>query len=656
MAVEYDQPSMNDDADLDKQQVDFSSIRDSFYILVTMNQYSIKPTNTSKAEAEGLLRMVLYSKDLQLEGTDMTLRGKRQELAKSLRRKRRRNAVPVFISTLWFLFSLAISIQAAFDKLGDNTTAHELAMGLLLAWLPVLVLCSIVDCGSVAANEIRDQINDLVDLVCVSLQNPTIYQNFIDSFRDWPQYEIMKERVTKIRSQSNKLQGGFFTSFAGQGRVRWHYGVAHPILSDIENCYVAEHGRNWLANEEQARMKLVLGSLGRGLFWFDFRELWQISCAMSIVGGCCLGGFVVSYCTPTVGLGCRSLGYLIYATISVGLVVLEFLIWRLTSFSPEDREEERLRQESTGRLNSPRSRRGTLDSQFLNDTTSWAVVQRTKIEDTLIRVVPTLLTTFHSNKHKQNRQDELRRTFADSFRIWHGLPTRQHLHYLFFVPLEIANTVWLIYILLAQTFGLYVNCLCKSSLYGPNGGYVDLAQMNTARNAMTKASWIAGTVISCTIMAVGAGYIVCEWCLQSHLGTEDEGRARRGLAFVRGFRRRVFWLRYPLTCFVLSVNGLRNFLFLSKDTEQKTLIWTRKVTYRDSCMMKSTNRSVANLKDVEGKGGFEDHGAGETTGHTFPVYDAHNQYGDTVSPVGRPSSLGSTNEVFSTPRNSFPPL
>lgn len=77
-----------------------------------MNQFSIRPDVSVKREAEGLLRIVLFSKDLQLLNTNIRLATERQRLAKYLRDARKRGVVPVFISTMWFLFSLAISIQA----------------------------------------------------------------------------------------------------------------------------------------------------------------------------------------------------------------------------------------------------------------------------------------------------------------------------------------------------------------------------------------------------------------------------------------------------------------------------------------------------------------------------------------------------------------
>lgn len=565
-----------------------------------------------------------------------------------LRRHRRRNAVPVFISTLWFLFSLAISIQAAFEKLGDNSTAHELAMGLMLSWLPILILCGIVDCGSVSASEMRDEINSFVDLVSRSLRNPLTRRRFLDSFSHWPEFETMKDRVNKISSQSHKLQGDFFTSFAGQGRVRWHYGVAHPVLSEIENCHIAEHGRNWLADEEQARISLVLGSPGRGLFWFDFRQFWQISSAILIVGSCCLSSFIVSFFTPTVGLGCRSLGFLTYFLTALFLVFLEFLVWRLTSFSPEDLEEERLRQERFGCLRTP-SRKNTMDSLFLKETSSWAALQRTRVENALIGVLSTVITVFYRSKYRKAKRDDVRRALVASFRAWHALETREQLHYLVFIPLELANAAMLVYIELAQAFGFYVNCRCKSANFGLGGGYIDLKQTNHARNPMTRASWITGTAIACSSMFLAACYIVLEWCLQSHLGTEDQARARRGLARVRVFRWMVFWLRYPFVCCVLFINGLQDCLFCNRNSRQKTLRWTREQTYRKSTTMSPWTWNLDASADVEEKGSFESDGSEEIVVHTVCVSEKHDQKGDVLPMDQSPSK---ETEAYSTPTKS----
>ena len=87
MAVKYDETP--------NPKTDFDSMRDSMYLLLVMNQYTLKQTAILREkEAEGLLRIVLFSKDLKLTDTDKTLRQMRRILAREVREMRRRGAVP----------------------------------------------------------------------------------------------------------------------------------------------------------------------------------------------------------------------------------------------------------------------------------------------------------------------------------------------------------------------------------------------------------------------------------------------------------------------------------------------------------------------------------------------------------------------------------
>lgn len=87
-------------------------------------------------EAEKLLRIALFSDALILSGRkdgmvpdDMTLSImatssksvlKRRALAQSLRENRKKGVVPVFVSLMWFLFSLVISIHGLLWGLGEQ--------------------------------------------------------------------------------------------------------------------------------------------------------------------------------------------------------------------------------------------------------------------------------------------------------------------------------------------------------------------------------------------------------------------------------------------------------------------------------------------------------------------------------------------------------
>src|ERR1700759_5080740 len=105
MSVPYGEPLPDEDSN-------FADVRDSFYLLMNFNQYELKPLISMTKEAEGLLRICLFSKDFKLVGTDKTINQVRRKLARTLRSNRRRGVVPVFISTLWFLLAVGISIDS----------------------------------------------------------------------------------------------------------------------------------------------------------------------------------------------------------------------------------------------------------------------------------------------------------------------------------------------------------------------------------------------------------------------------------------------------------------------------------------------------------------------------------------------------------------
>jgi hypothetical protein len=554
LAVEYGDDSNNED---------FLSIRDSFYLLMTMNQYTMKEDVLQKKEAEGLLRVALFSKDLRLlkpevdpdsaiyrayldpdsqvywgepgqapigplrsedalESEDK-LNELRQSLASDLRSARRRGVVPVFISTLWFVFSLGLSIQAAFGFLGENAQAHDLALGLLLAWLPVLILSSIVDRNPVASNKIRFELNALIDRVRLSLMDDTVKQNYLRTITDVGHQTRMVEEVEK-RSRACPDLENFFVKFAGQGRKRFHYGVAHPILTDIEQAYIAEKGRNWLANEKEARTILVLGDARGGLDWLDPRELWQVLSAVVIVGGTILGAFCLSYFTPTVGVGCRSGGYMVFGSVSFGLLLVEMVLWWAFDSSKQEIREY------TRRLTENHPRR--------QDWLTWYERQHlafTRTRAAVFRACSSFVWTQLRNRTPQ----KFALRVEEKCEKYQSAPVV--VDHFFFKFVECFNTVWLTYITMSQTTGHYNNCRCKSSLWFGGGGYIDWNNYNTATSKFVRYNWIIATVFSTTIMAVAMLYIVTEWCLQSHLSTANLENATNGLWFTRRFR----WLTSP---------------------------------------------------------------------------------------------------------------
>lgn len=199
--------------------------------------------------------------------------------------------MPVFISLGWFLFSLAISIQNAFGLIGDNQTALNTAIGLLLAWFPVFLVATIVDRNPVGADRMRRKLNHFLEIVRLALLDSTSRRAFLaDSNRNEDDLNW-----TAALEADEFYCDGFFTRYAGQGRVQWHYGVAHSILAGMESNYLTSHGRNWLQNVGMARQTIIWGPIQhQGLIWFDLRMTWQIIGAFTVVGCTVYGAFILS--------------------------------------------------------------------------------------------------------------------------------------------------------------------------------------------------------------------------------------------------------------------------------------------------------------------------------------------------------------------------
>ena len=112
MAISYDSHSPNIETDGGV----FSDMRDSLYILSCINQFTMEPGALSDPETQGLFRIALFSRNLDLPENGMTLIEKRRQLAQILRGSRRKGVVLIFLSMMWFLFSLVISIQYGKQK------------------------------------------------------------------------------------------------------------------------------------------------------------------------------------------------------------------------------------------------------------------------------------------------------------------------------------------------------------------------------------------------------------------------------------------------------------------------------------------------------------------------------------------------------------
>lgn len=288
------------------------------------------------------------------------------------------------------------------------------------------------------------------------------------------------------------------------------------------------------------------------LIWFDPRMIRQMASSICIVCSSVGGAFILSYYTPTVGLGCRSGGYMVYIVISMFLFLAEMTCWGLR----------------TCHVEYPRRARW-ISNHMPQD--------------------PVLMLLHHLGR-TLNRTNTGNFTRAGRTQIkrllecWECSMWTDHVDMLLRV-VEVGNSIWLAYIVLAQTVGSYVNCDCISSVWGPGGGYTDFENVDFYRAHGILYHWAVGTSLSIAVLAVGLAYIVAEYCTQSHLATEDFDSACDGMRFTRRFKKYTYWLRLLLDLwdqiFTLALRVVR--YPWQKATARgptpihKTLVWDWKV-------------------------------------------------------------------------------
>lgn len=203
-----------------------------------------------------------------------------------------------YISIIWFGIAFAFSIVIAFATLGDNSTAHSLALGLLLSWVPVVVFASVVD---------RNPTSDTRCRVLIERWMFNVDLLFEQGVRGWEPW-----RAPDGGSHNGDDTGDFeIGDFMGQGRTLRYCGVTDTVLDKIAN-----RGRapiNLLAFvDKQDFLRFQKSLTTRPTGWY---VVWIIS--QFVVSTSFGMAFMVSFNTPTVGLGCRSLMYVIWYALTL---------------------------------------------------------------------------------------------------------------------------------------------------------------------------------------------------------------------------------------------------------------------------------------------------------------------------------------------------
>lgn len=317
----------------------FGKMRDSLYLLSLFNQYTF---DVKTEEDMRILRIALFS-DVRPPNQDKSLANMRYELSKVLRDTRQRGVVTALISSLWSLFGVGITIEAgkahtngsslrlmpmlttltAYTDLGKNLVAHNMALSFLLTWFPILVLLSIIDASPAGCLDIVEPFNNIIRTCRLQLGDAKFR---IDLAKECG----VPEAYFTFNASSLSSTESMFHKFAGQGQQRWFRGVAPSMMADTEEHYIAEAGRGWLLKEEKAMEALLLPPARQRRSAFNLDAFGQSIAALTIVVVCTASAILISYHTPTVGLGCETSGYIIFISLTAALALLETCIWNFT--------------------------------------------------------------------------------------------------------------------------------------------------------------------------------------------------------------------------------------------------------------------------------------------------------------------------------------
>ena len=130
----------------------------AYFVLCSLNQFDLDRPALVKRDGEsthmlnvlvyGLFRPFSSSKTRDVKLTEQLL----VDLAFQLRMLRRRSVIPMLANLATFLIAFVFAVVLAFADLGDENTPFSLSFGLLMTWLPLVVIFTIVDRNPVSSD------------------------------------------------------------------------------------------------------------------------------------------------------------------------------------------------------------------------------------------------------------------------------------------------------------------------------------------------------------------------------------------------------------------------------------------------------------------------------------------------------------------------
>ncbi|KAK0653105.1 hypothetical protein B0T16DRAFT_324002 [Cercophora newfieldiana] len=286
---------------------------DALYVLTCMNQYEITGITSEnlKTLTYGLFRPTVYER---LEGGRHEHRDRvltkelLSQLAFQLRMLRRRAVIPTLASLATFLVAFIFSLVLSFADVGESSSVDPLILGLLYSWLPILVVFAIVDRNPVSSDRSRADCNPLSyrELMGRWLYNVRAVMQWRDrktrTVNWWPGPAAPDPATTETTLHIGR--------FIGQGRSMQYAGLSYAVMNAIRTTTrrpVRRYPERYvtIANEVHDELQ------SRPTSWFitAFISLALVMLEVMLA-------FTLAFNTPTVGLGCWSGSFAIYAVLS----------------------------------------------------------------------------------------------------------------------------------------------------------------------------------------------------------------------------------------------------------------------------------------------------------------------------------------------------
>ncbi|KAK1749887.1 hypothetical protein QBC47DRAFT_354353 [Echria macrotheca] len=294
--------------------------KDAYYVLYCIGQFELPLDSNCFLEAlsYGLFRPI-YEDPISIPAAhNRTAKRWSEELlyamARQMRRSRRRGVWSMCASVFLFFVAFAVSVVLAFADLGERTTTHSLAFGILITWFPLLLFFSILDRNPNSAERTRTFIIRWL----WSIRAVKKWENDRDRGSnlsdDAPPFwwSLDRDRRAPNRTPDHLCshRGQCVPShFIGQGRRIGYHGLAYSVTESVDRL---ETERN------PAQPIKTIARNTRVQFGAKPPVSWLLSSlgALALVWLEIGMALMISYNIPTVGIGCRSGLYIIYGVFS----------------------------------------------------------------------------------------------------------------------------------------------------------------------------------------------------------------------------------------------------------------------------------------------------------------------------------------------------